>query len=678
MCDASPVTWEIASEIPSFLTIDPSSGNGTTIVRVEAKINSSNEPRSGKIKIQSEGDVAYFNVVQDSMVSLCLAEPVDVLNFANGVACGVAVGSSCGSYNIALYEKDMADGMTDEEIRSELMDPNTRLYLPDYPRSTSGEEIKTDYNDVLAWYKDITPNTDYVIVTLAYTVDGEPETICRYPVTTKSTRYQPEVQLSEVSSATGEQGDFWKWSTTMGGFCKSYLVYACADEKVFESFQREDDGVVLAWKIHQCREKVQKGKALEVDFNNTINGRELIFPQLVGNAEMVDLPKLSNDKYLEIAVLAYDDDDLKIAEPSGVVTDVKFDMSTPSDPTSNLDIELNGYQDDVCMDEEISVSTLDINTYSLSFAAASETKDLTLTGNDSWNVTSKPTWCTVSPNSGVGSSTIKVTSTKNTTTEKRTGSIVIEGEKSQKRFTVSVTQEPGGENTIGKDGYGDDTSLDEDVSYNLSLSSSSLDFTNAAGDKSVTISSNDDWNATSSESWCTVSPVSGSGDGTLRITVIKNTQNQKRQAQITVKGRKSGETATLKVLQDAGGETAIGKDGYDDDTSLDEEVSYRLSLSSSSLDFTSAAGYKDVSVSSNDDWNATSSESWCTVSPVSGSGDGTLRITVIKNTQNQKRQAQITVKGRKSGQTATLKVQQDAGGETTIGKDGFSGDINID
>ena len=192
-----------------------------------------------------------------------------------------------------------------------------------------------------------------------------------------------------------------------------------------------------------------------------------------------------------------------------------------------------------------------------------------MTGNDSWSVTSKPTWCTVSPNSGVGSSTINVTPTKNTTTEKRTGSIVIEGEKSQKRFTVSVTQELGGENTIGKDGYDDDTSLDEEVSYHLFMPAVPLDFTSAAGYKDVSVSSNDDWNATSSESWCTVSPASGSGDGTLRITVIKNTQNQKRQAQITVKGRKSGQTATLKVQQDAGGETTIGKDGFSGDINID-------------------------------------------------------------------------------------------------------------
>lgn len=570
-----PIPWEITSEIPSFLNVAPLSGSGTVAVTLTTEMSQSDVQESVSIQFNN-GIETYLRVTQEPNPTVeCYAEPIEVLDMAKGIACGVKIGNSCASYYIALYEESKANMLSDDELRENIKKKSDKMYYPNYPENSPDGRYGTDYQDVLSWYHEIHPNTKYVIVTSAYTSEGEEGAVYRIPVTTKNDKYQPKVALSEITPETTNNGDFWKWSTSMEYNCQCYLVYACVGEELFPSFQRDDNGVVLAWKIHQNRRNLQKDNVLNVNFNSASNAakcREFIFPKLTNSTEMVDLPRKSYDKYLEVVILAYDSDNFETAEPSGIVTDVKFDISaepTPSDPTSNLDIELNGYQDDVCMDEEVSVSTLEIDTYSLSFTAVPKTKNLTLTGNDSWNVTSKPTWCTVSPNSGVGSSTIKVTSTKNTTTEKRTGSIVIEGEKSQKRFTVSVTQEPGGENTIGKDGYDDDTSLDEEVSYHLFMPAVPLDFTSAAGYKDVSVSSNDDWNATSSESWCTVSPASGSGDGTLRITVIKNTQNQKRQAQITVKGRKSGQTATLKVQQDAGGETTIGKDGFSGDINID-------------------------------------------------------------------------------------------------------------
>ncbi|MBR6601926.1 MAG: BACON domain-containing protein [Bacteroidaceae bacterium] len=574
-----PIPWEVTQEDPSFLNITPSFGSGGKVtVTLTAEMSQSGMQESERIKFNNGIDTIYLRVSQDPHPTVeCYAEPTEVLDMAKGIACGVKIGNSCASYYIALYEESRANMLSDDELREDIKKKSDKMYYPSYPENSPDGRYGTDYQDVLAWYHDIHPNTKYVIVTCPYTSDGEEGAVYRKPVTTKNDKLQPQVVLSEITPETTNNGDFWKWSTSMEYNCQCYLVYACVSEDLFPSFQRDDNGVVLAWEIHKYRKILKEDDVTAVNFNsaskNAARCREYIYPKLTNNTKMVDLERKSYDKYLEVVILAYHkSDNFETAELSGVVTDVKFDISaepTPSDPASSLDIELNGYQDDVCMDEEVPVSTLDINTYSLSFAAASETKNLTLTGNDSWSVTSKPTWCTVSPNSGVGSSTINVTPTKNTTTEKRTGSIVIEGEKSQKRFTVSVTQEPGGENTIGKDGYDDDTSLDEEVSYHLFMPAVPLDFTSAAGYKDVSVSSNDDWNATSSESWCTVSPASGSGDGTLRITVIKNTQNQKRQAQITVKGRKSGQTATLKVQQDAGGETTIGKDGFSGDINID-------------------------------------------------------------------------------------------------------------
>jgi len=70
----------------------------------------------------------------------------------------------------------------------------------------------------------------------------------------------------------------------------------------------------------------------------------------------------------------------------------------------------------------------------------------------------------------------------------------------------------------------------------LSLSASSLDFTTAGGQLSFDITSNTSWEVSRSATWLTVSPASGTGDGTVRVTVAANTANNARTATITISG----------------------------------------------------------------------------------------------------------------------------------------------
>ena len=113
-----------------------------------------------------------------------------------------------------------------------------------------------------------------------------------------------------------------------------------------------------------------------------------------------------------------------------------------------------------CSAEEESYE-LAVNPASLSFAAAGETKNITVTSNDSWTVSSNQSWCTVSPSSGSNNGTIKVTAAANSSTSSRSATITIKGTNSGITKTVSVTQEgtSGGGVNIGRDEYGDDNNL---------------------------------------------------------------------------------------------------------------------------------------------------------------------------------------------------------------------------
>ena len=105
--------------------------------------------------------------------------------------------------------------------------------------------------------------------------------------------------------------------------------------------------------------------------------------------------------------------------------------------------------------------------------------------------------------------------------------------------------------------------------YTLSVSPTSLSFSATSETKSISVTSNDLWTVTSSESWCTVSPSEGSNDGTVKVTVSKN-ESDSRSATITVKGTNSGITKTVSVKQDEP-EGFLGRDDYDDDDNLNNK-----------------------------------------------------------------------------------------------------------
>ena len=76
----------------------------------------------------------------------------------------------------------------------------------------------------------------------------------------------------------------------------------------------------------------------------------------------------------------------------------------------------------------------------------------------------------------------------------------------------------------------------ESGEYNLSVSPSTLTYNVEGESKSVTVSSNTIWTATSSAYWLTVSPVQSSNDDTFTAVALANPSNEQRTATITVSG----------------------------------------------------------------------------------------------------------------------------------------------
>jgi len=84
-----------------------------------------------------------------------------------------------------------------------------------------------------------------------------------------------------------------------------------------------------------------------------------------------------------------------------------------------------------------------------------------------------------------------------------------------------------------------------------------------------------------------------------------------------------------------------------------------FSVSATSMNFASSGGNQTFDIQSVTTWMVGSSDSWLTVSPASGSNNGTITVTAAANTTSAARTATVTIMG--SGVTAkTITITQDA------------------
>ena len=97
--------------------------------------------------------------------------------------------------------------------------------------------------------------------------------------------------------------------------------------------------------------------------------------------------------------------------------------------------------------------------------------------------------------------------------------------------------------SVGFMGCGSDDSSDPD---NVSVSQSSANFMESGGSQSISIKSNTNWTVSGAPAWLMVSPVSGSGNGTINLMAQTNT-DAARQATLYINAGSA--SATVLVSQ---------------------------------------------------------------------------------------------------------------------------------
>jgi hypothetical protein len=196
------------------------------------------------------------------------------------------------------------------------------------------------------------------------------------------------------------------------------------------------------------------------------------------------------------------------------------------------------------------------------------------------------------------------------------------------------------------DGWKDfGTILEVDVAI-LSVPWSTLHFGATSGTDSVlAVTSDIAWSASSSESWLTVTPASGSGNGQITVTAAVNTSVTARTATVTLSGTGVSDRI-ITVTQEA----AVPPSP--------PSPTHTLSVAPSTLDFAAAGGSQTFAVTSNVYWMAADDASWLTVSPSSGTNNGTVTVTAVANTSTGSRTATVTVSGTEGVGDRTVSVTQ--------------------
>ena len=88
-------------------------------------------------------------------------------------------------------------------------------------------------------------------------------------------------------------------------------------------------------------------------------------------------------------------------------------------------------------------------------------------------------------------------------------------------------------------------------------------FVHTAAELEIKVTSNVDWKASSNVAWCTVSPTTGSGNGTVVVSVTENKTNKIREAVVTI----ASATITRQFVLTQPGSSGTG--GFDEDDELD-------------------------------------------------------------------------------------------------------------
>ena len=251
-----------------------------------------------------------------------------------------------------------------------------------------------------------------------------------------------------------------------------------------------------------------------------------------------------------------------------------------------------------------------------------------------WSFTNVPSWITLSATNSNGSASVEITPSVNpSSTDERKGTISFNaGDRSK---TITLTQGVANES--------------------LELPVQTLSFDNVSSSSSFAIKSNGSWKITGEKDWLSLDKTEGTGDANVKVTVMENTSEEERQAELTIQG--SQKTQTMTVVQKGRVVT--------------------LALSTNSITFASTESTVSIIAEGTAKWTASTSDTWITLdkSVFEGSATSvktTIMVTCKDNNSAIARTGEVVLTYSNGTKTLRCTVKQDAGKKAEVGAVTFS------
>ena len=173
------------------------------------------------------------------------------------------------------------------------------------------------------------------------------------------------------------------------------------------------------------------------------------------------------------------------------------------------------------------------------------------------------------------------------------------------------------------------------------IDNNSLVFASGASSQTINVESNVDWTVTYDADWLNVTPVAGSRDGEIIVSVTENIVEEVRNAEIIISSANITHTVTVRQRY---GEVLEAEE---------DEISFGCLTES-----------KKIKITANVEWTVMSDSDWCTVSPDNGTSDANITITVSRNIEDGARTAVLTLKSESESRTITVNQMYDDGSIT--------------
>ncbi|MBC7861674.1 MAG: C10 family peptidase [Bacteroidia bacterium] len=310
----------------------------------------------------------------------------------------------------------------------------------------------------------------------------------------------------------------------------------------------------------------------------------------------------------------------------------------------------------------------------LTYSSSGSMQTASISCDSNWVATTADTWISVSPLSGSGNATLNITLTANPSSSSRTGTVIVT--RGNLSSTINVLQAGNGSfwctpsmttpNTIGvtnvtlntinrnsgiDEGYintGLSTTLKIDTGYTFTTTISGFVAPAVWIDWNIDGDFNDPGEAivAPASSWYP----SNSGIKSQVFTVPATATEGTTRMRVYIKKFGTGPVSSPCNLTDAGGDI--------EDYTIVVISHKHLTLTPTALVYTNTGNTQNVSVDTDSNWVATTAQTWISVSPNAGSGNGTSGITTTANTITVARTGLVTYT--RGSYTKFVSVSQDA------------------